>query len=182
MCVCIIVVDGERTPLTSHTNLPNINGPPNDNGKIYHNQHHHHHHHRHLNGGENHARDNNGHNNSNRNSNSTYEKRRNSSFSNKQDHVLYIQQNPKHPWKDGANWALAMIASALALAIGIVALVGNMRSDWKNSDNTAASGGSNFPVFDEFGRYVIEDYDSKPAFSDFLPGTNIAMVFFVCCS
>ena len=155
-----------------------VNGKPSDNGKMATNGHHHHYNHI-----ASMLRQNGDHSSNSSNSSShshsqfsDYEndrsnRRKSGGSSSLQEHVVYIQEMTKHPWKDKANWTFAMIASALALTLGLAALALNASSEW----NHRSTGGNNNryntqPTFDELGRYVIEDYDSKPPFSDFLPG------------
>ena len=67
---------------------------------------------------------------------------------------------------------LALVLSACVL-VGFVFNIKGLRL-WNHSDannSATASGQSSKPtqLFDEFGRFVLENYDTAPPFSDFLP-------------
>jgi hypothetical protein len=85
-------------------------------------------------------------------------------------HVLYIPQK-ENPCKDKTNCTFTVVASVLALALCLGALCFDASSEWKHtmqqsqSSETAAE-----DLFDDIGRYMLEDYDAQTPFSDSLPG------------
>ena len=70
---------------------------------------------------------------------------------------------------------VAIVAASLALVLSVVYGVICVMAGPSTSTDVGNSTNSTFPfetsmkLYDELGRYIIEDYDSKPVFSNFLP-------------
>lgn len=71
--------------------------------------------------------------------------------------------------KGKINGTISILVSLLALAICVAALCIDTATDWwrRMHLNTLGTRRSDF---DDTGRYVVEDFDIQPTFSDFLPG------------
>jgi hypothetical protein len=88
--------------------------------------------------------------------------------------VFYFPEYPKgSPWRVKTQRIVAISSSILALVLCIFALcfgasyvLAPSSSDGTSLDDAKASP----PMFDEMGRYIVEDYDAQTPFADFLPG------------
>jgi len=73
--------------------------------------------------------------------------------------------------KERCNSYLAMSSGILALLIGTALFLSDAARSCYESFGGAMHKDADFPQqYDELGRYIVEDYDARPAFSDFLPG------------
>ncbi|KAI2505668.1 hypothetical protein MHU86_8726 [Fragilaria crotonensis] len=77
--------------------------------------------------------------------------------------------------KPPSKWFIATVITALIFAAGYVGLTFMRKAKSgkgmavKSGDVDVSDDGA-IKLFDKFNRYVLEDFDAKPAFSNFLPG------------
>jgi hypothetical protein len=67
----------------------------------------------------------------------------------------------------------AVLAAVLALCIGVGLFLSDTVRGWYGTfqgEHDTLNRKSQEQDYDELGRYVLKDYDAKPAFADFLPG------------
>lgn len=98
----------------------------------------------------------------------------------KQGYSAELSENSSHPIENGSpsfqgrkKWLIVVV---LVVVFGVFAAL--LSPGKKKSDKAAAVAADSGPtnsdgklrLFDEHNRYVVEDFDSKPTFSDFLPG------------
>ncbi|KAL3923578.1 MAG: hypothetical protein SGILL_001579 [Bacillariaceae sp.] len=106
--------------------------------------------------------------------------------------MLYIPDDSHKkppPWKEFMKRIVPIAASIIALLLCAIALVLGLShgfffskvnsSNDRNSNHNATAGYPPFffaqqqaKLFDEQGRYILEDYDAQTPFSDFLPGLS----------
>jgi hypothetical protein len=88
-----------------------------------------------------------------------------------QHQMVYIPQQQKKPWIDKTICTLTILASVLAFTLCLGALAFDASSALFPHNTTSTTPTvSPEDLFDDLGRYVVEDYDAATPFSDFLPG------------
>jgi hypothetical protein len=73
------------------------------------------------------------------------------------------------------KWVTVGIVAAVIAAVGYggYALIGKSPTSENvavQSGDVAVNSDGKLKLFDKYNRYVLEDFDAKPTFSDFLPG------------
>lgn len=85
---------------------------------------------------------------------------------------LSLQRTHRHRTvKERCTSFIAILAAFLALLIGIALFLADSARGWYESFGGNQNRNAIQPQqYDELRRFIVEDYDAKPAFADFLPG------------
>ncbi|CAB9514186.1 expressed unknown protein [Seminavis robusta] len=78
----------------------------------------------------------------------------------------------KRKAKERCTSFIAVLAAVLAMCIGVALFLTDTVRGWYDTfqDTKHDNDKQHQQEYDEIGRYIVDDYDTKPAFADFLPG------------